>query len=197
MYDTYETSAWTMELRSSSSNGAVSRQNSKGGCWMTSSGVNCRRRALLITKTGETCRWRSVRSTYCRCHRSDKRQQMLARYQMCRGRSPIVQGIRQDTRKHTRHCLRPDEQMVTDYLNQVTHEAWLNFADAYQALIAARFVADRRPFDALAELASQQDVYLGCSCPTKKNPNVRHCHTMLALEFMQKNYPELPVEFPT
>lgn len=121
---------------------------------------------------------------------------MLARYQMCRGRSPTVHGIRQDTRKHTKHCLRPSEQMVVEYLDQVTPKAWSRFAVAYKALIASRFAADRRPFDALAELASRQDVYLGCSCPTKKNLDVRNCHTMLALEFMQEHYPDLVVVFP-
>ena len=42
-----------------------------------------------------------------------------------------------------------------------------------------------------------EEVYLGCSCPTKKNPNVNHCHTVLALRFMSEHYPALDIVFPT
>lgn len=39
---------------------------------------------------------------------------------------------------------------------------------------------------------------LGCNCPTKeKNPAEGHCHTYLALGFMQKHYPRLKVEIPS
>ena len=66
----------------------------------------------------------------------------------------------------------------------------------YRALIAERFAADPRPFDALADLSRAGDVWLGCSCPTAKNPDVRHCHTTLALELMRAGYPDLDVRMP-
>ena len=50
------------------------------------------------------------------CYHSE----MLARYKMYRGNrppeDPLPAGIRQDTRKHTRHCLRPTEQLVAKFL---------------------------------------------------------------------------------
>jgi hypothetical protein len=47
-----------------------------------------------------------------------------------------------------------------------------------------------------ADLANNNDVYLGCSCPTKRNPDVNRCHTVLALRFMKRKYPGLKVEIP-
>jgi hypothetical protein len=45
--------------------------------------------------------------------------QMLARYTIYRGKRPSVEpfpnGIRKDTRKHTKHCLRPSERMVNEW----------------------------------------------------------------------------------
>ena len=45
---------------------------------------------------------------------------MLARYKIYRGKRPVgvhpPDGIRQDTRKHTRHCLRPCAEIVSEYL---------------------------------------------------------------------------------
>jgi hypothetical protein len=52
------------------------------------------------------------------------------------------------------------------------------------------------PFDALAEQATGEDVYLGCSCPSRANPDVQRCHTVRALRFMKKKYPKLPVMLP-
>jgi hypothetical protein len=63
-------------------------------------------------------------------------------------------------------------------------------------LLAERFAADRAAFDAIATLAKASDVLLGCNCPTKKNPDVRHCHTWLALEFFHAHYPGLEVRMP-
>jgi len=59
-----------------------------------------------------------------------------------------------------------------------------------------RWEADPTPFNDLAGLAIGEDVYIGCSCPTTKNPEVNHCHTVLALKFMKERYPALEVEFP-
>ncbi|NUP04470.1 MAG: hypothetical protein HOW73_00225 [Polyangiaceae bacterium] len=122
---------------------------------------------------------------------------MLARYSMIRGApaSSLPQGIRQDTRKHTRHVLRPDAEMVAKVLAAADDDgAWRRFEKQYRALLEKRFKADRAPFDELAELARQEDVYLGCNCPTAKNPDVRRCHTSLALAFMHDRYPDLKIK---
>jgi len=124
---------------------------------------------------------------------------MLARYQIARGvpASALPKGVRQDTRKHTRHVLRPSEAIVEAYLAAPSEAAWRRFAKDYRKLLAQRFAEDRRPFDQIAEQARETDVWLGCNCPTKKNPNVEHCHTWLALEFFRKHYPELEVRMPS
>ena len=53
---------------------------------------------------------------------------MLARYKIHRGKLPagvsLPDGIRQDTLKHTRHCLRPSGEMVEAYLADPTEQAW-------------------------------------------------------------------------
>ncbi len=125
---------------------------------------------------------------------------MLARYKMHRGKrpahDPLPDGIRKDTRKHTRHCLRPAAEIVTEYLADPTPAAWSTFEAEYLQTLDARFDGDERPFNDLAELATHQDVYIGCSCPTEKNPDVNHCHTVLALRFMRERFPELDVRFP-
>ncbi|MGZ3423599.1 MAG: DUF488 family protein, N3 subclade [Polyangiales bacterium] len=124
---------------------------------------------------------------------------MLARYTMVRGApaSELPAGIRQDTRKHTRHVLRPSPEMVEAVLEHASEaKAWRAFATEYRALLAERFAEDRAPFDALAELARNEDVYLGCNCPTAKNPDVKRCHTALALAFMKKHYRDLDVRLP-
>lgn len=121
---------------------------------------------------------------------------MLGRYTMHRGKRPDVIGIRQDTRKHTRHCLRPNPEMVTRLLSHDPTYSWECFREDYQRLITMRFREDTRPFDVLAALARHESVFLGCSCPTNKNPDVYHCHTVLALQFMHEQYPDLTVVFP-
>jgi hypothetical protein len=45
-------------------------------------------------------------------------------------------------------------------------------------------------------MAQFHDVWLGCNCPTAKNPDVRRCHTVLALQFMKERYPALEVRIP-
>lgn len=123
---------------------------------------------------------------------------MLARYRIPRGvpASKLPQGIRQDTRKHTRHILRPEAQYVREFFENPTETLWRRAMDHYRADLERRFAADRQPFDALADLARDHDVYIGCSCPTKKVPDVRKCHTWTALEFMQEKYPDLEVRMP-
>ena len=123
---------------------------------------------------------------------------MLARYTMERGRpaSALRSGVRQDTRKHTRHCLRPTAELVEGYLSNPTPKAWAEFKRDYLELVAGRFRENKAPFDELARAAEDTDVYLGCSCPTKKNPDVEHCHSTLALRFMKRRYPKLQVIFP-
>ena len=127
---------------------------------------------------------------------------MLARYSMERGKKleayprRLRDATRQDTRKHTRHVLRPDAEEVRAYLADPSSAAWKAFEAAYTAEVEARFESDREPFDRLAARAGDGDVFIGCSCPTRTNPDVRHCHTVLALAFMQRHYPDLDVEFP-
>lgn len=124
---------------------------------------------------------------------------MLARYSIVRGAkaSTLPVGVRQDTRKHTKHVLRPTAELVEAVLESSDDDdAWRSFAASYRALIAGRFATDRQPFDALAAMAREHDVLLGCSCPTVKNPDVRRCHTALALEFMHEHYPDLDVRMP-
>lgn len=125
---------------------------------------------------------------------------MLARYKIYRGKLPAgVQrpdGVRQDTRKHTRHCLRPPAELVTEYLGNPTPQAWREFATSYKRTLESRHRTDPKPFDELAALAASTPVYIGCSCPTAKNPDVSRCHTVLALKFMHGKYPALDVRFP-
>jgi uncharacterized protein YeaO (DUF488 family) len=124
---------------------------------------------------------------------------VLGRYTMIRGApvSKLPKGIRQDTRKHTHHVLRPTPELVEKALGGPGDDAaWRAFAKGYRALLETRFRADRAPFDALAETARANDVWLGCSCPTAKQPDVRRCHTALALAFMKERYPDLAVRMP-
>ena len=121
---------------------------------------------------------------------------MLTRYQIRRGAraKDLPTGIRQDTRKHTRHILRPATEEVEAYLGG--RSTWPQFAARYRALIARRFDENPEPFERLAAEATRATVHLGCSCPTKQNPDVRRCHTWLALEFMADRFPTLEVRFP-
>jgi len=123
---------------------------------------------------------------------------MLSRYRMARDvpASRLPQGIRQDARKHTRHILRPEAESVREFLADPTEETWRRTMDAYRAELERRFAEDRTRFDELADLARREDVYIGCSCPTKLVPDVRKCHTWAALEFMHEHYPDLNVRMP-
>ena len=125
---------------------------------------------------------------------------MLVRYKIYRGKLPAdaqrPEGIRQDTRKHTRHCLRPPTEIVSVYLADPSTEAWKKFESSYLRSLEERWEADPTPFDDLVNLATAENVYIGCSCPTVKNPDVKRCHTVLALKFMKERYSALMVEFP-
>lgn len=101
-----------------------------------------------------------------------------------------------DTRKHTRHVLRPEAEMVREILADPTPARRARFEKAYRKLLERRFREDRAPFDEIAALARTTDVFLGCNCPTAGNPDVRHCHTVLALRFMSAKYPDLDVVLP-
>lgn len=124
---------------------------------------------------------------------------MLSRYTMYRRRppdaGPLPDGVRQDARWRTHHLLRPTQEMVEEYLEDPEGD-WKEFKAAYRHLLEDRYRDDPAAFEKLAQLATEQDVYLGCNCPTHKNPDVRHCHTWLALEFMKEKYPRLKVVFP-
>jgi hypothetical protein len=126
---------------------------------------------------------------------------MLARYRIVRGRrppaDPLPDGVRVDTRKHTRHVLAPTPAMVERYLAAVGDEAWERFRLEYIQLLEERFADDPQPFVKLANQASDADVYLGCNCPTAKNPDVGRCHTVVALEFMRWRFAGLDVQMPS
>ncbi len=130
----------------------------------------------------------------------DGRRAMLARYKIYRGKrpaeDPLPDGLRKDTRKHTRHCLRPSAEAVAAYLADPTEEAWEEFSRSYLSALEERFAEDRAPFDELASAATEGDVYIGCNCPTQTNPDVDRCHTVLALQFMEERYGELEVCWP-
>jgi hypothetical protein len=126
---------------------------------------------------------------------------MLSRYTIYRGRpagaDPLPTGIRKDTRYRTSNILCPTEAIVDAYLADPSDAAWRKFKSAYLALLNERFREDRPSFDDLARLATENDVFLGCNCPTKKNPIPGRCHTYLALGFMKRHYPTLKVMIPS
>ncbi len=124
---------------------------------------------------------------------------MLARYTIVRGApaSSLPDGVRQDTRKHTSHVLRPSAEIVESVLGRgASEEAWRSYPARYRALLDERFAQDRAPFDLIAKMARFHDVWLGSNCPTKKQPDVTRCHTVLALAWMKERYPELDVRMP-
>ena len=123
---------------------------------------------------------------------------MLSGYRMQRGlpAAQLPQGIRQDTRKHTRHILRPEAEFVREFFADPSDAVWRQSMDRYRAELERRFAQDRAPFDALADLARRENVFIGCSCPTRLVPDVRKCHTWTALEFMHEKYPNLEVRMP-
>jgi len=126
---------------------------------------------------------------------------MLARYRIVRGRrppdDPLPDGLRIDTRKHTRHFLRPDAERVAELLSAPSDpNVAAKFRAAYLELLERRFAADPASFEALADKAREGDVYLGCSCPTKGQPDVQRCHTVLALEFFREHFDDLDVVVP-
>ena len=125
---------------------------------------------------------------------------MLGRYRIVRGKrppeDPLPEGVRQDTRKHTRHVLRPEADDVLAYLEAPSEAAWKRLKRAYRATLDERLAQAPEAFDRLAELARAGDLWLGCSCPTARNPDVNRCHTVLALEFLAERYPGLEVRWP-
>jgi uncharacterized protein YeaO (DUF488 family) len=127
---------------------------------------------------------------------------VLARYRIERGKAladmprAVREGRREDTRKHTRHCLRPSAELVARVDADSSKREWAAFARAYRALLQERAERDPRPFDELYERAKRGDVFIGCSCPSAKNPDVMRCHTVAALRFMRERYRDLRVALP-
>jgi hypothetical protein len=82
---------------------------------------------------------------------------MLARYQIVRGArppgDPLPDGVRQDTRKHTHHVLRPTSTLVEGLLEELSARGVAHFERGYRALLKQRFASERERFDELAELA--------------------------------------------
>ena len=126
---------------------------------------------------------------------------MLARYRIVRGKrpagDPLPEGKRIDTRKHRGHLLSPEPAAVQALLADPSDAAFGRFKRAYEALLEKRFARNRPAFDELARSAQDADVYLGCNCPTRRIPDVRRCHTVLALHFMKRKYPKLDVRLPS
>jgi hypothetical protein len=83
--------------------------------------------------------------------------------------------------------------MVEEYLRDPSDSGWHKFAEDYGELVESRFAEDRKPFDELAQLGLNDNVFLGCSCPTKKNPDSQRCHTALALDFMLDKYRDMEI----
>ena len=92
--------------------------------------------------------------------------------------------------------LRPEATAVRRFLAAPSDAAWRDFAEAYRRTLGQRFASEREAFDALAQAAREGDLWLGCNCPTMANPDVRRCHTWLALEFLAAAYPDLEVVWP-
>lgn len=126
---------------------------------------------------------------------------MITRYRIVRGKrppdEPLPRGVRLDIRKHIHHVLSPEPAMVDALLADPDDDTRAAaFERDYLALLERRFAADPTVFHALAERAHSEDVYLGCSCPTKRQPNVHRCHTVLALGFLARRFPDLDVRLP-
>lgn len=126
---------------------------------------------------------------------------MLARYKIYMRQKrppedPLPDGACIDITAYRKHLLSPIREMVQEYLKNPTLEAWKECDRKYIKLLKERFASRRQEFDELRDLAIKQDVHIGCYCPTKANPDVYQCHTVLALRFMKEKYPELNVRFP-
>jgi hypothetical protein len=120
---------------------------------------------------------------------------VIGRYRIVRGRrlpdDPLPDGVRQDTRKHTRHVLRPAPEAVESFLRAPGETGFARFRQRYLELLRGRAERDAAAFDALARLGRDGDLFLGCNCPTRRQPDVKRCHTWLALEFLAHRYPDL------
>lgn len=124
---------------------------------------------------------------------------MIGRYTILRGapKASFPAGVRQDTRKHTQHFLAPTPEMVAAVFGaRGSARAWGSYAEAYRALLESRYAADPKRFALLATMSKWHDVWLGCSCPSSKNPDVGRCHTILALRFLKQRFPEIDVVLP-
>lgn len=69
---------------------------------------------------------------------------MLSRYRMARGvpASRLPRGMRQDTRKHTHHILRPAADLVLRYFETPTGATWRAAMKEYCAELERRFRED-------------------------------------------------------
>jgi hypothetical protein len=93
--------------------------------------------------------------------------------------------------------LRPTPELVTRFLEDPSERGFRNFRRDYLALLRERWKTERNAFDALASRATAGDVFIGCNCPTHRQPDVLRCHTSIALEFIASHYPKLSVVLPT
>ena len=62
------------------------------------------------------------------------------------------------------------KSLFKEYLEDPSEAAWRKFKREYSSLLELRFKEDRSSFVKFAQLAIGQDVFIGCSCPTKTIP---------------------------
>ncbi|MBP87340.1 MAG: hypothetical protein CMJ64_11565 [Planctomycetaceae bacterium] len=97
---------------------------------------------------------------------------MLTRYKIYRGKRPVDEpllgGIRQDTRKHTKHCLRSCVEIVKQYLAEPDPTAWKEFSALYVRDLEERYEQDPAPFHDLADLARETTSTSGALVPRER-----------------------------
>lgn len=122
---------------------------------------------------------------------------MLGRFQIKRKVAfPRASGsVFKDSRKHTSHVFAPAKELVISYLRNPTLESWQTFQREYIRILRERLLSMPEKFEGIHRHAESGNYYIGCNCPTRTNPFLCRCHTVLALEFMKETYPDLEVDF--
>ena len=86
--------------------------------------------------------------------------------------------------------------VVGIYLGDISDAAWAHSEVAYLESLEQRYADNPSPFEKLAAMAMEKDVFIGCSYPTQKNPNPMHCHTVPALRFISSKFPDIEIQLP-
>jgi len=120
---------------------------------------------------------------------------VLARYQIVRGKrpegNPLPEGVRVDIRKHTKHFLRPTRQR-RGVPERPGRRAFRQFSARYDPTcrpVSPKNGARSTPCGTGRKRRRLPRMH----CPTRTNPEVTRCHTVLALGFMKRKYPRLPI----